>query len=377
MLKWIKMLWLGWLPCVCLWGTVGLEYQHIETLNSSYLRWITGYQSIHLLEIDPALYEIRPVRALDDGVGRESVLSMNSRYGAIASINGGFFTVGGTFDGKCCGALKIDDWYALPLKPRGCIGWSSTEPLPIMDRLKVELVGHYRSEQFIVDGLNRPRKEGEMVLYNPSFHRTTLTNPDGEEVVVVDGVIQSIAPRGSSKIPEKGYVLSIQEKNPLYRSFEVGSPLTFSTKIHPLMELTRSEDWHQLNYIVGGAPLLLHPSLQAVNFQDEETRTPFLMQRYPRTAIGILPNGHWLFVVVEKTGLFDGMTMDELSYFLKKMGCVYALNLCGARATTMVYQGAIKNSPWGDEEEEGQKGVKLRRVSDAIVVLPRSHTWQQ
>ncbi len=376
MTKWIKLFWIGWLPCVCLWGTVGLEYQHIEVLNTSCLKWITGYQSIHLLEVDPTLYEIRPIKALDDGIGRESVLSINTRCGALASINGGFFKIGGTFDGRACGALKIGDWYALPMKPRGCIGWSADDSSPIMDRLQVEVVGHYRSEQFVIDGLNRPRQEGEMVLYNPSFHRTTLTDPEGEEVVVVDGVVQSIEKRGSSKIPEKGYVLSIQEKNPLFNSFQVGESLTFSTRIHPLMELTRSEDWQKLSYIVGGAPLLLHPSLQHVDFQEEETLSSFLTQKFPRTAIGILPNGHWLFVVVEKTGYFDGMTIEELSQFLQERGCVCALNLDGGDSSTLVYQGTVKNSPDGDEEIENQKEVKVRRVSDAIVILPRSHTWQ-
>jgi len=41
-----------------------------------------------------------------------------------------------------------------------------------------------------------------------------------ERDVVVDGVIQSIVRGGSRKIPENGFILSIQEKTPSYHSFE-------------------------------------------------------------------------------------------------------------------------------------------------------------
>jgi hypothetical protein len=67
-------------------------------------------------------YEINPTKALDNGIGRKSVLSISNHCGALGSINGGFFSIGGSFDGKACGTLKIHDWYGLPIEPRGCIG---------------------------------------------------------------------------------------------------------------------------------------------------------------------------------------------------------------------------------------------------------------
>ena len=143
-----------------------------------------GVQSIHVIEVDPSLYEIRPAKALDNGIGRESVLSISSRYGAAASVNGGFFSIGGTFDGKACGTLKIHDWYALPAKPRGCIGWSLEAQTPKMDRLLVNVKADYQATQISADGLNRPRKIGEMILFTPCFHRTTLTNPDVSKLLI-------------------------------------------------------------------------------------------------------------------------------------------------------------------------------------------------
>lgn len=50
----------------------GLRYQHRKTGSP---------HSIHILEVDPHLLKIEAVRALDDGVGRETVSSIAQRKG--------------------------------------------------------------------------------------------------------------------------------------------------------------------------------------------------------------------------------------------------------------------------------------------------------
>jgi exopolysaccharide biosynthesis protein len=63
--------------------------------------------------------------------------------------------------------------------------------------------------------------------------------------------------------------------------------------------------------------------------------------------------------------------MYELADLMGRLGCTYALNLDGGGSSTMVYEGAVKNSPKGDEDEGAGQQV-VRRVSDAIVVLPKN-----
>lgn len=345
-----------------------INYSYTETNPSSYFDYYFGYSSIHILEIDPASYEIKPIKAIDNGIGRESVFSITKRYQALAGINGGFFTIGSLLDGKACGALKIHDWYALPTKPRGCIGWSSQNGSILFDRILVLIEGTYQSESFAVDGLNRSRNTDEMILFTPVFHRTTLTYPDGEEIIVKDGVIQEIRKgQGSSLIPNNGYVLSIHEDHPLFGHFEVGSSLAFSFQIQT--DLTQATEWDQCDYIVGGTPLLIANEAPIYDFSSERTIPSFLTKRHARTAIGILPDGRWIFVVVDQTKLFDGMTMDELRDLMSSLNCVYALNLDGGGSSTMVYKGKIKNSPRGDKDEK-HKGA--RRVSDAIIITPKT-----
>jgi hypothetical protein len=361
--------WVVLIPLLSLFAYEGVEYAHFET--GRVLEGVEGPQSVHVIEVDPAVCVVKPARALDDGVGRESVLSMSARHGAIAAVNGGFFTIGGTFDGKACGALKIGAWIALPVKPRGCIGWSSEEQSPKMDRLLVRVGVDDGSRHLQVDGLNRPRREGEMVLFTPCFHRTTLTTPDGEEVVVVNGVIEAVQRGGSAKIPVDGFVLSIQAKHPLFHTFHVGERLAVSTEIRPLTGATSSDEWEELDYIVGGTPLLLRGGIKIGDFESEQTIPSFLSKKHARSAVGVLPSGHWLLVVVDKNDQCAGMTIDELAGVMARLGCVDALNLDGGGSSTLVYEGAVKNHPCGDEDEgAGQETV--RRVSDAILVIPKN-----
>ena len=348
----------------------GIKYTYLEVPSSPYFDCVGGNHSIHIIEIDPSLYEIKPIKALDNGIGRETVLSISDRYGAVASVNGGFFAIGGLLDGRACGALKIHDWYAIPFKPRGCIGWRGKDQTPKMDRLLVKINAHYQLDQIPLSGLNRERKAGEIILFTPSFHRTTLTKPDGEELVIVNGVIKEIVQNGSSKIPENGYIVSIQKESPFFRYFEKGEFFEVFTVIEPLEEITSVNDWELCDYIVGGTPLLVVDRVRRSNFECEQTIPTFLTKRHSRTAVGVLPNGNWLFVVVDKTSILDGMTMCELSDLMLELGCVHALNLDGGGSSTMTFKGEIVNSPHGDEDEGLEKKM-VRRVSDAIVIIPK------
>jgi Phosphodiester glycosidase len=346
-----------------LFGKEGIEYSKIE------MPYCFGYQDIHVIECNPELFQIKAVKAIDNGIGRENVLSLAKRHKAVAAINAGFFSIGKTLDGKAAGALKIHTWYGIPLKPRGCIGWSIKNKKPIFDRLLICIEGGDNYRSFSVDGLNRERKKGEMILFNPAFNNTTLTYPDGEEIIIQNDIIANINQEcGSSKIPKNGYVLSIQKDHTLYGSFKVGTHCSFNFNIKPQEGFTNAEDWENCDYIIGGTPLLIYDHSKIVDFSSERTISTFLSYRHARTAIGILPNGNWLFVVVDKIGLTDGMTMDELTDLMGSFNCKYALNLDGGGSSTCIYENEIKNTPYGDEDED-LKQKTVRRVSDAIVVI--------
>ncbi len=62
--------------------------------------------------------------------------------------------------------------------------------------------------------------------------------------------------------------------------------------------------------------------------------------------------------------------MDELAGLMADLGCVDALNLDGGGSSTMVFEGVLKNSPHGDEDEGAGQSM-VRRVSDALIIVPK------
>jgi exopolysaccharide biosynthesis protein len=119
---------------------------------------------------------------------------------------------------------------------------------------------------------------------------------------------------------------------------------------------------------VNGTPILIRNG-QIIDFRAEKRPEHFTYDRHPRTAIGLKPNGHWLFVVVDgRNPTFSvGMSIPELAAFLASLGCVEAINLDGGGSSTLIIQGEVINHPTGDEDG-ALETAQERLVSDAIVI---------
>ncbi|MBQ9866910.1 MAG: phosphodiester glycosidase family protein [Lachnospiraceae bacterium] len=88
------------------------------------------------------------------------------------------------------------------------------------------------------------------------------------------------------------------------------------------------------------------------------------MQSNPRTAIGIIDELHYVFVVADgRTTESEGLTLSELAKFMKELGVQTAYNLDGGGSSTMVYQGQLINNP-----TTGGKKIGERSVSDIVYI---------
>lgn len=132
---------------------------------------------------------------------------------------------------------------------------------------------------------------------------------------------------------------------------------------------TNSEEWKEVNHIVGGTPVLVSYGTLIEDYAPEQTRESFLIKKHPRTAVGIRENGEWIFVVVDGRfeGELGGMTMKELAKLMCELGCIEALNLDGGSSSTLVIEGTVVNQPCGEIQEEGKL---VTAVSDAILIFP-------
>lgn len=329
----------------------GIQYRHIQTATP----W-----SIHVLEVDPQTCDIFPVHA----EGRETVQALTEKHQAYAGINGGFFKE----NGCPAGILKINhEWHAFPTKPRGAIGWSSDKVL--IDQLLYSARVEMQGNTIPIDALNRNGGPSEVILFTPAVNTTPSSK--GLDLVVLNHHIIAKNEGGNTPIPPHGCVISIGSKANVnfWKTISIGTPLQIMMAALPQSGYTTSSDWVGLPFIVGGVPVLVRNGMPVKDFSCEQARYLFLQFRHARTAIGILPNGHWLLVVVdgEQPHISKGMTIPELANFMFQMGCREALNLDGGGSSTMVVQGTVVNDPMGDEDED-QGLKKVRKVGDAILI---------
>lgn len=284
---------------------------------------------VHVMEVDPAQYKIVAVRALDNGIGKETVSSLVERHGALAGVNGGFYEVEGRLAGLAKGVLRIDDkWYATPYKNRGAILWDTSHAW--VERLDAECSIEVDGQKIPIAGINRKKTEDDLVVYLPTFHRTTLTNPCVESVVQ-EGIVAKVRTTGSSPIPSDGFVIS-GLRLPIGTAIELSIPLP------------------QMKYVVGGVPMLIQNGKRIKDHTPERAIASFF-EPHRRTAVGVRKDGTWVFVATPR------MTIDELTDIMENLECFDALNLDGGSSSAMVIEGQLVN--W-DEERKG---------SDAIIIL--------
>ena len=94
--------------------------------------------------------------------------------------------------------------------------------------------------------------------------------------------------------------------------------------------------------------------------KDEEVGKA--MASNPRTAIGILEDGHYVFVVTDgRTDESEGLTLYQLAEFMQSLGCSTAYNLDGGGSSTLYFNGEIINKP-----TTGGNNIKERSVSDIV-----------
>ena len=329
-----------------------------------------GPWKIHVLEADPRRVVIRVAHAYDAAIGLETTAALAERHRALAAINGGYFRMEGLLAGDSRGVLQIEGrLLSEPDRGRAAVGFYDHDGLvgSVFGRLGFRGAVHLAAREPIpLDGINRHREPSEIVLYTPEFHRTTLTSPEGAEIVIEKGHIAEISKGvGSSLIPSAGMVLSIgservQDVLPLIRR---GDSVAVKADLVPLLP-DPEDGWEKAEYIVGGGPLLLRNGERLENPEEESISRVFFLARHPRTAVGVRADGTLLFVTVDGRRPEEsvGMSVPELTDLMRELGAVSAINLDGGGSTTMVIDGNVVNRP---------SGTSARRNADAILLYPR------
>jgi hypothetical protein len=361
----------GWLIFFCF----SIYAQDFKTINDGieYAEIKRGTEiepvKINLLRLDLTKVRLDVIHAMDAAIGTETVSSMATRHGAFAAINAGFFRLDKSiFAGDAAGVLMIDRKllsesynYRIAL----FIGNKESQTDIRFANLNTDDFVKINKKIFKVTGINRQRKEDELIIFTPEFHRTTLTNEKGIEIVVKNSkIIQIITGKGNNIIPLEGYVLSATGEMQKEILSNVRVRIGLKVKKNTIEISSVGKILSEVEDIVGGVPQLIKNGKIEITWEQEKSSKSFVETRHPRTAVAKLKDGKFLMITVDgRQQESVGMNLNELAALLLEFGAVDAMNLDGGGSTTMFAGGKIVNKP---SDKQGE-----RKVSDAILVFPR------
>jgi exopolysaccharide biosynthesis protein len=331
----------------------------------------TGPWFINMLRIDLSQARLRLVHALDEAVGLETVSSMAARHGALAAVNSGYFRTTGTYRGDSVGVEVLDGKILSESNnARAAVGLIEKGGSQQLIFGHVKFAGQViagAKTAHAINGLNRPRADNELIVFTPEFHRTTLTEPNGLELIVRRGqVIEVRDLQGSGSIPADGYIISASgaARDWALKYLRRGVRVRMNLNLSPV-EAAQTDLWKQATNVIGGGPQLIKNSRVEITNTAEKILPSFVSDGHPRTAIAKLKSGQILLVTVDgrQPGESIGMSLTMLADLLLEFGAVEAINLDGGGSTTMVIRNKLVNKP---SDAGGE-----RPVSDAILLYPR------
>ena len=163
---------------------------------------------------------------------------------------------------------------------------------------------------------------------------------------------------------EKGYVI---RNGVLYRDTAARDQEDLVIYADGSFEIIRESEVTAQELVERGAmqvfsfgPGLIEDGEITVGAEDEVDRAK---ASNPRTAIGILEENHYVFVVSDgRSEESEGLSLLELAQFLQKLGVREAYNLDGGGSSTMVFLGELVNQPAGGH------GTAERAVTDIVYI---------
>lgn len=315
--------------------------------------------AINVLEADlkNKEVEVRPELAVEGQYGkRESVNSIAARTGGIAAVNGAFYSMTAPY--QPIGNVVIDhEVVAASDMWRTSIGW--------MDDKSVKF-GYFNPELFLILGggeklpverLNRTASGKGIVLYTSAWGSSVGSGKETETFITLiplGGTKYQVETRttGMTIIPPGGRVLSIPEGVMGFQELQPGVTVNLEKKWDTY--------WDNLKHLLTSGPLLVsdhRPVFQSI----QEGFTGSLLERNPRTALGITDDQLLLLVTVDgrQPEKSVGVTFEELSYLMIELGSQEALGLDGGGSTTSWVNGKVVN-----QLSDGYQRV----VANAIII---------
>lgn len=289
---------------------------------------------INIVELSTDINEnisVEPSIASDTLASRTKISDIAKRENALVAINGGYFK---PQTGVPLGTLMINGkMYTGPIYDRVALG--IFDEGYAMGRIKLNAVIDTNIGGLKIDNINQPRMLSTNVLvYTPDWGVYSPPCPQYGKAMAISGDKIIAQSYGQLEIPKDGFVIVGPEKK--LNEFSKAKKLKLNIKTNP--------DWDNVNHIISGGPYLVKDSEVFVDMTAQKLAS--VGGRNPRTAIGYTKDNHLIMLTADgREGASIGLTLMELAYLMKELGCVNAMNLDGGGSTVMYVNGKIVNKP--------------------------------
>jgi len=313
--------------------------------------------SIHVVRVERtnAAYRIHLRHAGGGALGLSTLRDQIANLTPVAAINGGFYQRDKAYAGAGRG-VQVMDGELLSAPASGDSFWIDALNQPRLGNLSAQHVITWPDGRRTPFGLNGDRGTNDVELYTPAIGTSTLTTNGGELILErqpgsrwlplrigqnYSARVREVRHGGNTPLATDVMVVSLNpELMTQFQHVKPGDVLQISTASLPAL--------HGIRTALSGGPVLVRNGRrQKLRTSDEESyEFSSMLERHPRSAIGW--NKNWFFLVVvdgRQPDLSEGMTIEELSDYLVKLGCDEALNLDGGGSSTLWFDGDVRNSP--------------------------------
>ena len=309
---------------------VALGVKHIKltkTINGRPVR-------INVVEINQKLnpnLQINPQLSSSRLASKSTITTLARKNNSLVAINGTYFK---PQTGVPLGTLMINGKiYTGPIYNRVAMGIFDEG----FDMARLELNAQVKSFKgnLKVDNINQPRMlSTHVIVYTPEWGSFAPPSPKyGKQIAVENGKIVSIGTQ-TMPIPHNGYVIVGPDErlSKLYRAQHVD------------LDIKTIPNWDNVKHIISGGPYLVKNGEVFVDMTEQKLGA--IGGKNPRTAIGYTQDGNFIMFAVDgREGASVGLTLKELAWFMKSIGCINAMNLDGGGSTVMYVNGRVVNMP--------------------------------
>ena len=272
-----------------------------------------------------------PSIATEKLAGKSKISNIAQRENAIAAINGGYFK---PQTGVPLGTLMINKKvYTGPIYDRVAMG--IFDDGYEMARVQLKASIDTNNGGIKIDNINQPRMlSTHTLIYTPDWGTTAPPCPKYGKAIAISGDKLVNISYGAITIPKDGYAVVAPEKE--INKIINAKKFKLNIKINP--------EWKNVNHIISGGPYLVKGGDIYVDMTAQKLAS--IGGRNPRTAIGYTKDKHLIMLTADgREGSSVGLTLMELAYLMKELGCVYAMNLDGGGSTVMYVNGQVVNKP--------------------------------